>query len=417
MMAGKRVNKFSALAARDLATVQLSHVRSRFELAERSVVGEAAVGLVNQALDDYESDHGLRRVKPGEMVVEHQGEKLILPLLETNWVARLERDMELAEVKRQHEHDQYSVLIQADPEATYGTLWQLLGRTENKKRAPKGYDFLPEEPLSDDGPSLLPRRPEDMQMVPPEVMESVSGTLVKDYGCRPAQAEAMIKVIAGLRAWCCPRIEELKPGQVVWFAHSTRKSRRRDPRLLVPVILTLMGPDEQDKLIRHHGELKELRIRQIERMTTEAWKQDAVLTNSDVEWLTGLSASAIRQLLEAYQEKFGIILPTAGTILDLGRTLTHKKIVVEMALGGLTTKEIARKIYHTEEAVDAYLRTFDKLLMLKYHKLPATLMVRVLDCSRKLLEEYMALAEKHLPGDDAIKHYLTNRGIPLDEVG
>jgi len=240
MMAGKRVSKFATLAARDLATIQLSHVRSRFELSERSVVGEAAVALVNRAMDDYESDHGMRRVKPGEMVVEHNGKKLILPLLEPNWVARLEKDMELTEVKRQHEHDQYTVLMETDPEATYGTLWRLLARTENRKRAPKGYDFLPEEPLSDDGPPVLPRRPEDMQVVPKEVMESVCDVLVKDYGCRPAQAEAMVKVIAGLRAWCCPRMEELRPGQLVWLSHSTRKSRRRGPRLLVPVILTLI---------------------------------------------------------------------------------------------------------------------------------------------------------------------------------
>ena len=33
-----------------------------------------------------------------------------------------------------------------------------------------------------------------------------------------------------------------------------------------------------------------------------------------------------------------MIMPTAGTILDMGRTLTHKKNVVEMSLSGLTTQ-------------------------------------------------------------------------------
>lgn len=49
-----------------------------------------------------------------------------------------------------------------------------------------------------------------------------------------------------------------------------------------------------------------------------------------------------------------MILPTAGTVLDMGRTLTHKKIV-EMSLQGLTTQEIARLIYHTPVAMDNYL--------------------------------------------------------------
>jgi len=37
---------------------------------------------------------------------------------------------------------------------------------------------------------------------------------------------------------------------------------------------------------------------------------------------------------DLYQEKFWLILPTAGMILDMGRTLDHKKIIVKMALSG-----------------------------------------------------------------------------------
>lgn len=50
----------------------------------------------------------------------------------------------------------------------------------------------------------------------------------------------------------------------------------------------------------------------------------------------------IRELLDAYHEAFGIILPTAGTVLDMDRVMTCKKIVIEMALSGMSTKEIAR---------------------------------------------------------------------------
>ena len=149
-----------------------------------------------------------------------------------------------------------------------------------------------------------------------------------------------------------------KPGQMVWFAHGTRRAGRRDPKLLRPVVLTLVGMEEKDLNITHQGELKALRVGQIERKSTEAWQQDAVLTNIDMEWLTGLASSMTRTLLEACNQRFGIILPTAGTVLDMGRTLPHKKLVVELSLQGRTTKEISRRINHTEQAVDAYLRSF-----------------------------------------------------------
>lgn len=330
--------------------------------------------LVNEALNEHERERGITRVRPGELVVEHRGKKLVLPLLETGY---FKRGMAPLEARRHHEHDQYSRLRGSDPEATHGDLWRMLGREEQKrKRAPKGYDFLPPEPLAGERP-VLPRNPADASRVPGAVMKAVSDVLVNEYGCKAGQAEAMVESIAGIRAWCCPLLGELEPGQVVWLCRGIRKSRRQDPLLPVPVVLTLIAPGE-DADFGHRGELKAAKVKQIERITTQAWRQDGVLTGFELEWLTGLTQTTIRKLLEGYQERFGIILSTAGTMLDMGRTLTHNRIVIEMALSGMTTKEIARRIYHTEEAVDAYLKTLDKLLILWHFKLPPSAMARVL---------------------------------------
>ncbi|MDY0177596.1 MAG: DUF1670 domain-containing protein [Lentisphaeria bacterium] len=417
MMMGKGTNKFSTLTARDLVTVQVSHLKARFELAEKSVLAEKAVEVVNASFERFEKSQGIMRVKPGQMVTEYQGEKSILPILKTGWVERLSKDMGLAAVKRQHEYEQYCCLLEKNPEATYGELWQLLGVAEQgRKRAPKGFDFLPEEPLKTGPGHFLPRTPEDLATVPAQVMKEVILILVEQYGCKKGQAEAMVRAIAGIRAWCCPKVNELLPGQLVWLTYSTKRSRRIDPKLFVPVVLTLLTPDEQTLALRHHGEFKALKVRQIERMTTEAWRQDGVLTSSDLEWLTFASSATIRLCLEAYQERYGVILPTAGTILDMGRTLTHKKIVVEMALEGMTTKEIAERIYHTPVAVDAYLKTFDKLLILRYYRMPMSAIIRVMGHGRKLIEEHLALAEKHFPTEDALKEYLEGRGVALEKI-
>lgn len=186
--------------------------------------------------------------------------------------------------------------------------------------------------------------------------------------------------------------------------------------MLVPVVLTVLSPEEQSTSITHRGEFKKLKIQQIERITTQAWRQDGVLTNLDLEWLLGITPTTIRELLESYQEKFGVILPTAGTVLDMGRALTHKKIVVEMALSGMTTQQIAQRIYHTPEAVDAYLKVFEKLLILKYYKMPLPAIVRVLGHGQKLIEEHLALADKHFPDDESLKSYLEGRGVKVENV-
>jgi len=96
---------------------------------------------------------------------------------------------------------------------------------------------------------------------------------------------------------------------MVWLAHGTKKSRRTDPKLFQPKELPLATTED----------LKRLKTIQLERITTEAWKQDAVLTTLDMEWILQISPAMLRSLLEAYFEQFGIILPTAGTVLDMGR--------------------------------------------------------------------------------------------------
>ncbi|MEW5867496.1 MAG: DUF1670 domain-containing protein [Bacillota bacterium] len=410
-------SKFSTLAARDLEQVQMAHLKDRFELAERSVLAEKAVELTNKALEDHEAARGVKRVKPGEILVEHKGNLVTMPLLDGDIMKKHEQGMTLKASKCQHEHEQYSRLLAADPRATYDDLWEALGRGDAvRKQIPKGFDFLPEEPLSADEINVVPRSWQDAS-VPDEVMNQVTGALVDGYGVRPGLAESMVRTIAGLRAWCSPKVSELRPGQVVWLARGVRKTRRADPKLFVPVILTLVEPGESKATYSHPGEARRVRMRQIERITAEAWRQDGVLTSSDIEWLTGSNGSTIRRLLEAYQERFGVILPTAGTILDMGRTLTHKKIVVEMSLSGLTTQEIARRIYHTTEAVDAYLKAFERVLLLRYYRVPMSAMVRITGHSQSLISEHIALAEKHFPTTESLAAYLTSRGVDLGSPG
>ena len=98
----------------------------------------------------------------------------------------------------------------------------------------------------------------------------------------------------------------------------------------MPVVLTLLAPEDLDMPLVNRGDLKALKVRQLERITAEAWRQDGVLTMLDLEWLLGVNGALVRELLGLYQEQFGVLLPTAGTVLDMGRTLTHKTIVVEM---------------------------------------------------------------------------------------
>jgi len=408
-------SRYATLLARDVLSVQSAHIRTKFELAPASMVAEKACCLTNEAIASWEDGRGIRRLRPGEVLFEKDGKTFVLPLLEREVLAKLGREVSSKAIRRELEVVQYQRLKEVNPEASFEDLWRLIDQSQLTLRR-QGKDFLPESPLNAET-----LRPASLNLakgeIPLEALKPAIEVLVEEWGLRPGQAEGMVGLASQIYAWCCPRIEVLQPGQVVWLAHGTRRSRRTDPRLFSPVVLTLITPEEMDSPLTSRADLKRLKTRQIERLTAEAWRQDGVLTTLDLEWLLGVSTSQIREILEAYHERFGILLPTAGTVLDMGRTLTHKTIVVEMALSGLTTVEIARRIYHTPEAVDQYLRTFDRVLMLRYYRVPFSAIVQVVGHSRSLVEEHLELAEKHFPDEDAIAAYLAKRGIELERSG
>lgn len=409
--------RYATLPAREMTSVQVATLRSRFELAERSLVAERAVALTNQALSAWEAEHGPRRLEPGQMLWEVGSKRIVLPLYDAAWVRRLAQGVSVEAVRTHIEIEQVKALLEAEPQGTVEDLWRLVDqRRLPLARGRKEAGFLPAEPLGEDALRAVPRRPEGTVNVPKPVAERVVGELVSGYGCRPAQAEAMVAAVAEIRAWCCPAEDELEPGQLVWLCRSTRRSRGLTPRAMVPAVLTLITPQEAEAPLRTRIDLKALKIRQIERITAEAWRQDAVLTTLDLEWLLSIPPTMIRELLEAYQAEFGIVLPTAGTVLDMGRTLTHKALVVELALSGLSTREISRRIYHTPEAVDAYLRVFDRAVMLSYFGVPPSAMPRITGHSPGLLKEHLELIEKHLPTREAMASYLGQRGVRVEEL-
>ncbi|MEW5786025.1 MAG: DUF1670 domain-containing protein [Bacillota bacterium] len=407
-------NRYAALPARDVKPVQVSHLQQRFELAPRSHLAEAVVAKVNEALDEHEEAAGARRLKPGELLVEIEGRRLPIPLLSPRWSQSLADGFKPAAVRRHLEYEQLTACLGISENLTLEQLWLW---TDQKELVGKrgGKEFLPDKPLDIETLRVSPR-PVNEIALPDALLEPITVYLAEDYGCKPAQARAMAERAAQMRQWCCPRIQELKPGQIVWLAYSTRRSKRGQSRLLAPVVLTLLNGDEQALKLNNRGELKHLKIRQMERITAEAWQQDGVLTMLDLEWLLNLNGASLRQLLTAYQERFGVILPTAGTVLDMGRTLTHKTIVVEMSLEGLSTQQISKRIFHTPEAVDNYLRLFDRVLVLRYFGMPPHLMRQVTGHSLALINEHLALAKKHFPAEKDLVDYLTNRGVDLEKA-
>ena len=78
----------------------------------------------------------------------------------------------------------------------------------------------------------------------------------------------------------------------------------------------------------------------------------------------------------------------------MGSFPTHKAAIVRLYLDGLTTPDIAARTYHSKEAVDRYIRGFERvrLLAAKFAREELPLLTGM---SESLVDQYLALIDEH----------------------
>lgn len=151
----------------------------------------------------------------------------------------------------------------------------------------------------------------------------------------------------------------LKPGQVLWPAVAVderpgyRKPMTRTRQ--VPVIITVADQDDIADL-RANVKWTEVLKRALVRAANDAYAQGGVLTCTDLGVLFHHGHSRVAELIRAYEEETGEVVPRRGNLHDMGRTITHRRIICRKAyVEGKPTHIIARETYHSPEAVDHYL--------------------------------------------------------------
>ena len=94
--------------------------------------------------------------------------------------------------------------------------------------------------------------------------------------------------------------------------------------------------------------------------------------------------------MKEHMERTGEIVPTRGIIHDIGRAMTHKKIILKFFKEGYQTPEIARKTDHTEEACDRYIKAYKKVEKLN-KTMKSEEIANILGMEKSLVNEYIRI--------------------------
>jgi biotin operon repressor len=157
------------------------------------------------------------------------------------------------------------------------------------------------------------------------------------------------------------------------------------------VQVTIDGGLEDGGYEKKHGRI-ELRGMRLLRVIEEGIEQGVVFSEEDLGKLLGKSVRTVKRDV-ARLRKQGCEVQTRGYYEGIGRAISHKPIIVEYYLRGMTYAQIEERSRHTGESIKRYVETFGRVVYaMKRRDLLAGERSYILGISPSLLKEYEKLS-------------------------
>lgn len=185
----------------------------------------------------------------------------------------------------------------------------------------------------------------------------------------------------------------LSSGEVAYEAVSADEPAGKHIRLTrkVTVKLRLMEINSDFDVLANYG-LAGLRRHRIERLTRQAYDQNALLSYEDLAMMLTTSPATVKRDILALKTE-GKFIMTRGSKLDMGPGLSHKTIILDMYFKGYTFTEIELKTNHSETSVKRYLSDFIQVATLIKQNFSSGQIRLIAQKSDRLVREYTQIYE------------------------
>ncbi len=221
--------------------------------------------------------------------------------------------------------------------------------------------------------------------------------MVTGLNCSPFEAEAIVEKVHEIYSPLLETIQGLKPGQIqvaVIDASVTpnvplAKAKQR------LVTLTLHA-GEEDIETRKKGSVPALRQKRLCRMCQEAFQQGGLLTLEDLANLFNCGVRTLVNDLAALRKK-NIVPPLRSTTKDMGRAITHRRLIITLWLQGFEYSEIASKASHSVDSVANYVDKFKRCAALFASGFDVHTVALMVKLSTPLTEQFQQI-HAHIQG-------------------
>lgn len=273
---------------------------------------------------------------------------------------------------------------------TYGSRRQTGERNEDVVRVefPSGRNLQRERIIMINNSSLTKWR----RLSQKQLDQQFSHEIIHGLQCSPFEASAILEAVYRVYACYFETSGTLKPGQLL-FPMVAIESPPNVPLANSKQITAMLTFDAgtEDLKIRETQGIEALRRHRLQRMSIEAFQQGGLLTLEDVAIrLFNCGQRTLSRDLAVLHRQH-IVLPLRSTIKDMGRSISHRKIIIEAWLQGKEYSEIARQTHHSVPSVQNYVSKFKRAVALAQEGYDIHTIAFLVKLSAPLVESYHQL--------------------------
>jgi hypothetical protein len=219
--------------------------------------------------------------------------------------------------------------------------------------------------------------------------------IIHGLNCSPFEAEAILESVYRVFGDYFDTSDNLKPGQIKLSVVSIEASsaQRLSEAKQVTVTLTLTD-DKEDLPIRKQSGVVGLRRHRIQRICQQALDQGGLLTVEDLAYrIFNCGQRTICRDLQHFRDD-DTFIPLRSTVKDIGRTLSHRVLIIKQWAKGKQYSEISKDTSHSLKAVQNYVDKFKRTIALCDAGYNVTKISFLLRLSAALIEEYIDLYQQ-----------------------
>jgi hypothetical protein len=185
--------------------------------------------------------------------------------------------------------------------------------------------------------------------------------------------------IAHLQADYYRGADQVPPGHIVWRGtldpgHKLPANLRAEEEPTVTAVLPLVTAEDIAEAAQGcpRGQTAtqwahQRDIRRIARLVKAGWNNPGgrlLLSQAELSLLANRAIGTVRRCITDYLEQTGELLPIKGYVLDQGSKPTHKRVILRLYEKGMAPPDIAQRTNHSLQAVDHYIKDYERVKVL-----------------------------------------------------